>query len=75
MARSPEVIDVTFMQISNVMHNFMQNTAWLVLDVVIRFGVGFVSLFFVFVSKNGKRKSHEVFKGISRRGDKELPIA
>ena len=34
------------------------------------FGVGFVSLFFVFVSKDVKRKSHEEFKGISRRGDK-----
>ena len=45
------------------------------LDVVICFGVGFVSLFFVFVSKDVRRKSHEEFKGISRRGDKELPIA
>ena len=27
MARSPKVIDVTFMQISKVMHNFMQNSA------------------------------------------------
>ena len=44
------------------------------LDVVIRFGVGFVSLFFVFVSTDVRRKSHEEFKGISRRGDKELPI-
>ena len=27
MARSPKVIEVTFMQISKVMHNFMQTSA------------------------------------------------